>query len=159
MGSTKEMFIQIQEELLNVSNKCENGELSNLDALIEMRNAKQEAEKTLEIIKQFETDRINEIAHEAEQYCGKYRGFEIKSVNGRKVYNYKGISEIEEKQKEAKVLEEQYKNAFEGILKGIVQTTEVDGVKYWIDENGELKQIPELQIGKSYLTVKEVKIK
>ena len=159
MGSTKEMFIQIQEELLNVSNKCENGELSNLDALIEMRNTKQEAEKTLEIIKQFETDKINEIAHEAEQYGGTYRGFEIKSVNGRKVYNYKGISEIEEKQKEAKVLEEQYKNAFEGILKGIVQTTEVDGVKYWIDENGELKQIPELQIGKSYLTVKEVKTK
>jgi hypothetical protein len=151
---TKDYFMQLQEELQQTHELCENGELSNLDALIKMRNAKAQAESILETVKKFEDDRLNEIANEAVQYGGKYCGYEIKSVSGRKNYSFKGISEIEQKESEKKQLEEKYRSAFDGFQKGTVQTTEQGGVRYWIDDNGELKPFPELNIGKSYLTVK-----
>jgi hypothetical protein len=150
----KELFLQIQEELLQINEQAQEGELSNLDALIKMRNAKAEAEKVLEITKVFEDTKLNEISQEAEAYNGVYCGYEIKAVNGRKMYNFKGISEIDQKLNEKAELEEKYKSAFDGFQKGTVQTTVVEDVRYWIDENGELKPFPELTIGKSYLTVK-----
>ena len=154
---TKDYFMQLQEELLLTLQQTQEGELSNLDGLIKMRKAKAEAEKILEIVKAFEDERLNEISQEADSYNGKYCGFEIKSVSGRKMYNFKGISEIEQKEAEKKQLEEKYKSAFDGFQKGTVQTVEEDGVRYWVDDNGELKLFPELNIGKSYLTVKELK--
>ncbi len=155
MGQAKEMFTLIQEELINISNQCENGELSHLDALIEMRKAKKQADQILEIVKSFEDENINEISSEAESYKGLYMGFEIKHVSGRQMYSFKGIEEISEVETKKKDLEEKYKSAFIGFQKGTVQTTIEDDVRYWIDENGELKPFPELNIGKSYLTVKE----
>jgi|688.fasta_scaffold286752_2 hypothetical protein len=154
-----ELFISIQEDLLITSEQAKEGELSNLDALIKMRKAKEKAEKVLEIVKNFEDDRFNEITNEAESYKGIYCGFEIKSVNGRKMYNFKGISEIEEKEVEQKQLKEKYQSAFDGFQKGTVQTVVENDVRYWIDDNGELKPFPELTIGKSYLTVKQKQIK
>lgn len=154
---TQDYFIQVQEELLYIHSQAQEGELSNLDALIKMRKAKQQADKVLEIVKTFEDERLNEISQEAESYNGKYCGFEIKSVNGRKTFNFKGISEIEEKENEKKQLQEKYQSAFDGFQKGTVQTVVENDVRYWIDENGELKPFPELSIGKSYLTVKETK--
>ena len=153
----KDYFMQLQEELLQTTSQAEEGELSNLDALIKMRKAKQEAETILEIVKNFEDARINEISQEAESYGGKYLGYEIKAVNGRKMYSFKGISEIEQKETEKKQLQEKYQSAFDGFQKGTVQTVVEEGVRYWIDENGELKVFPELSIGKSYLTVKQSK--
>jgi len=150
----KELFMQVQEELLQINEQAQEGELSNLDALIKMRNAKAEAEKVLEIVKVFEDDNLNKITQEAEAYNGVYCGYEIKSVSGRKSYNFKGIEEIDQKLNEKSQLEEKYKSAFYGFQKGTVQTTVVEDVRYWIDENGELKPFPELTIGKSYLTVK-----
>jgi len=155
MERSKEMFLQVQEELLELHNQTIEGEVSNLDALIKMRNAKADAEKVLEIVKTFEDDRLNEIASEAESYGGNYQGFEIKSVNGRKMFNYKSIPQITDLESQKKTLEDKFKNAFEGFQKGIVQTTEVDGVRYWIDEDGELQLFPELTIGKSFLQIKD----
>lgn len=157
MGSTSEMFIQIQDELINTKLQVEEGELSNLDGLIKLRQAKEEAEKVLEIVKSFEDERINEIANEAESYKGKYCGYEIKSVNGRKNYNFKGIPEIEEIQSKASELQDKYKNALEGFIKGTVQTVDEDGVKYWVDADGQLNPFPELSYGKSYITVNKPK--
>jgi hypothetical protein len=159
MGATKELFTQIREDLTKTEEECFNGELSNLDALIKMRKVKDECEIILQRIKDFENDRINEIGYEAEQYGGKYCGYEIKSINGRKIFNFKGIEEIEQKEIEVKNIKKQYEIAFDGILKGVVQTTESEGIKYWVDNNGDLKTIPELTIGKSYLTIKEIKQK
>lgn len=155
MERSKEMFLQVQEELLELHNQTIEGEVSNLEALITMRKAKVEAEKVLEIVKTFEDDRLNEIATESESYGGTYQGFEIKSVNGRKMFNYKSIPQITELESQKKTLEDKFKNAFEGFQKGIVQTTEVDGVRYWIDEDGELQLFPELTIGKSFLQIKD----
>jgi chemotaxis protein histidine kinase CheA len=156
---SEDYFVEIENELIEISNQCFEGELSNLDALIKMRKAKEKAETILVTVKTFEDERINEISNEAEQYKGSYCGFEIKAVNGRKSFIFKGISEIEEKETEKKQLEEKYKSAFEGFQKGTVQTVVEDEVRYWIDDSGELKPFPELTIGKSYLTVKQKPIK
>ena len=159
MGKSAELFLAIREELLNTHNQVLEGGLSNLDGLIQMRKAKQQAEAILEDVKRFEDERLNEISQEAESYNGKYCGFEIKSVAGRKLYNFKGIEDVEQAKSTVSQLEDKYKNAFEGFQKGTVQTTEVEGVRYWIDSDGELKPFPELNVGKSFLQVKEVKQK
>ena len=95
MSKVKEMFISIQDELINTKEEAFNGELSNLDALIKMREAKEKAEQVLEIVKDFENEKINEIEQEASKYPNNtYMGFEIKSIAGRKMFSYKGIEEI-----------------------------------------------------------------
>ena len=155
MSKASEMFLEIQTELLDIENQVVEGELSNLDGLIKMRNARTQAEKVLEIVKTFEDNRLNEIANEASQYPDGYCGFEIKMVNGKELFNFKNIPQIVKLDNDKKELEDKFKTAFKGIVKGVVQTTEEDGVKYWIDENSEMQPIPELNIGKSYLLVKE----
>jgi len=156
MPTTKEMFMQIQEELLYTQQQTIEGELSNLDALIKMREAKNEAEKILEAVKIFENDRINEITQEADGFDGRYCGFEIKYINGRKTYSFKGIKEIEDIETKIKEKKDQYQTAFESYQKGLIQTTEVDGFLNWIDDAGELHLFPELNIGKSFLQIKEI---
>jgi|JI10StandDraft_1071094.scaffolds.fasta_scaffold511266_3 hypothetical protein len=155
MSKANEMFLEIQSELLEIENQVIEGELSNLDALIKMRNARTQADKINEIVKTFEDNRINEIANEASQYPEGYCGFEIKMVNGKELYSFKNIPQIVQLDNDKKALEDKFKTAFKGIVKGVVQTTEEDGVKYWIDENSEMQPIPELNIGKSYLLVKQ----
>ena len=156
---TEDYFMAIQEELNITFQQCEEGELSNLDALIKMREAKEKAEIILSFVKKFEDDRINEISNEAESYKGTYCGFEIKMVNGRQMYSYKHIPQISEIENSKKTIEDKFKNAFIGFHKGTVQTTTIEDVKYWIDENGELNLFPELSIGKSFLTVKKINTK
>lgn len=111
----------------------------------------------MDIVKSFEDERLNEISQEVEQYNGKFRGFEIKSVNGRKSYSFKGIPEIEQVSNMLSSTQEKYKNAFEGFQKGTVQTVEENGVRMWIDSDGQLNPFPELTIGKSYITLKQLK--
>ncbi len=157
MSANNEMFLEIKEELINIENEVLEGELSNLDGLIKMRKARQQAESILEIVKSFEDKRMNEIANEASQYPEGYCGFEVKMVNGKELFNFKNIPQITQLDNDKKALEDKFKTAFKGIVKGVVQTTTVEDVKYWIDENSELQPIPELNIGKSYLLVKEKK--
>jgi len=154
---TKDYFMLIQAELVNIKQQCVEGELSNLDALIKMRNAKAQAEKTLEIIKEFENERLNEVANEAESYGGKYCGFEIKQVSGRRTFDFSTCPIVKEKEQLKKDAEEFYKSGFEGYQKGVVQAKEVDGVLHWIDVDGDLQPFPILNIGKSFLMVKEIK--
>lgn len=80
-------------------------------------------------------------------------------VSGRQMYSYKNIPQITEIEENKKVLEDKFKSAFLGFQKGTVQTTIVEDVTYWIDDNGELNLFPELSIGKSFITVKKLKSK
>lgn len=154
---TQDYFMKVQEELHHLHQQTIEGEISNLDALIKMRKAKSEAENILEIVKDFENDRINEISSEAESYGGKYHGFEIKQVNGRKLYDFSTCPIVKEKEQAKKDAEEFYKSGFEGYQKGVVQAKEVDGVLHWIDVDGDLQPFPILNIGKSFIQVKESK--
>ena len=146
MGKYSEMHIALQDEIMNLSHQATEGELSNLDALIEMRKHCDEFEKGLALIKDFEDTRINEIENEASQYPDGYRGFEIKIVNGRKTFNYKGIPAWVEAEENKKNIEEQYRLMFEAKAKGLPHAN--------ISEDGEELPLPEVNYGKSYLTVK-----
>lgn len=157
MQSNSELFIQMQDELINTARLAEEGEMSKLDAVLYMSGYKKNLEEGLAIIKDFEDKNINEIAHEASQYPEGYKGFEIKEVSGRKKYSFKNVPEIEQAQSDVKKLEDKYKSAFDGVVKGTVQVVEDNetGVKYWVDADGCVNPLPELSIGKSYLLIKE----
>ena len=145
MSKYSEMHIALQDEIMNLSHQAVEGELSNLDALIEMRKHREEFEKGLALIKDFEDTRINEIANEASQYPDGYRGFEVKMVNGRKTFNYKGVPAWVEAEENKKNIEEQYRLMFEAKAKGLPHAN--------ISEDGEELPLPEVNYGKSYLTV------
>jgi len=157
MSKASEMHIELQDYLINVANKVEEGELSNLDGLIELRKNKEELEKSLEIIKEFESNRINQIANEAAEYPKGYKGFKITQVSGKKMYKFDNcpiVTQLDQKKKDA---ENFYKSGFEGFQKGTVQGKEVDGVWMWIDGDGDLQPFPEMNVGKSFLQIKEIK--
>ena len=156
MGKYSELHIQLQDELMNLSTRAEEGEITNLDALLEMRSHREEFEKSMALIKDFEETKINEIANEAGQYPEGYHGFEIKAVNGRKTFSYKGIAEVESLEEQLKSTKEKYSSAFEGIQKGNTTLDELpDGKKGWVSPDGETLPLPDLTIGKSFITVKK----
>lgn len=157
MGKSKEMFIKIQDEMVNAIDKYENGEVSVLDTLLYLRDFKKSAEQIVEDVKDFETQNIEEIERESNSFGNSYNGFEIKKVNGRKTFSFKNIAEISELEKSKKELETKYKQAFEGYQKGIVQTTTENNQTFWIDENGELKPFPSVYYSSSYVTIKKQK--
>jgi len=149
MGKHSEMHIALQDEIMSLFNKASEGELTNLDALIEMRKHREEFEKGLALIKDFENRKINEIANEASCYPDGYRGFEVKMVNGRKIFNFEGVPAWVEAEKNIKSIEEQYKMMFEAKAKGLSYAN--------ISADGEELPLPEISYGKSFLTVKAKK--
>lgn len=151
---SKELFYDLQEQMASKFNDVEFGDVSALDTLLYMREIKDYCEKTIEVAKQFEEQFSDLIAKESESFGNIYKGHEIKLVNGRKMYSFKMISEVESIESQLKQTKEKYQKAFEGFQKGIVQTVHENDKTYWIDDNGELKEFPELSYGKSYLTVK-----
>ena len=151
---SKQLFQDLQEQMVSKFNDVEFGDVSALDTLLYMREIKDYCEKTMEVAKQFEEQFSDLISKEAESFGNIYKGHEIKLVNGRKMYSFKMISEVESIESQLKETKEKYQKAFEGLQKGIVQTVQENDKTYWIDENGELKEFPELSYGKSYLTVK-----
>ena len=156
MGKYSELHIQLQDEIINLSTRAEEGEINYLEALLEMRNHREEFEKGLALIKDFESSKINEIANEASQYPDGYHGYEIKSTNGRKTFTYKGIPEVEEKENELKSVKEKYASAFEGVEKGSTTIDFLDnGNRGWVSPDGEVLPFPELSIGSSFITVKK----
>jgi len=159
MGASSEWHISMQDELINTVHQAEEGELSNLDALIELRDNRKHLETGLEIIKQFEDEKINEIASEAHNYPEGYKGVKVTLTNGRKMYSYKGIPEVESHLTEVKKAEEKYRAAFDGVQKGIIEVVESeDGSKGWVDTTtGDILPFPEVNYGKSFLTVKQTR--
>lgn len=151
---SKQLFQDLQEQMVSKFNDVEFGDVSALDTLLYMREIKDYCEKTMEVAKQFEEQFSDLISKEAESFGNIYKGHEIKLVNGRKIYSFKMISEVESIESQLKETKEKYQKAFEGFQKGIVQTVQENDKTYWIDENSELKEFPELSYGKSYLTVK-----
>ena len=157
MGNTSEMFIHIQDDIMNTTAKYDNGDISALDTLLYLRGFKKKAETIIELVKDFENNNIENISSESNNYNGVYKGFEIKKVNGRTSFKFDKIQPIQDLNSKKKEIEDKYKNAFLGYQKGIAQTTDEDGVLKWIDENGELLDFPEITYGSSYITIKETK--
>lgn len=151
---SKDLFFDLQQQMANEFDNVENGNTSSLDVLLYMRNIKDMCEKTMEIAKEYEEQFAETIQKESAQYGNEYKNHEIKMVNGRKLYQFKQIEEVNHLEQMLKSTKDKYQNAFEGFQKGIVQTATDNDQLMWIDESGELKPFPELSFGKSYFTVK-----
>jgi hypothetical protein len=149
MGATKDWHIRIQDELFNTVHRATEGEMSHLEALLALREHRAEMEKSLEIIKEYESEKINEIGNEAAQYPDGYHGFMVSVTNGRKTFSFKGIPEWEEAEQTKKTVEDKYKTMFEAKTKGALHAN--------ISEEGEELPLPEVNYGKSFLTVKPTK--
>ncbi len=149
MGATSELYIKLQDELINTVNQVEEGELSCLDALIELERSRKYLESSLAIIKGFKDTQLNNISNEASEYRDGYRGFMIEVRNGGKMYNYKHIPEWSEADTAKKEIESKYKTMFEAKVKGLEFAN--------VDENGEELPMPVLTYRKSSVVLKEKK--
>ncbi|MBE99349.1 MAG: hypothetical protein CMP77_05140 [Flavobacterium sp.] len=156
------MHIYMQDELINTIQQAENGEINHLDALIDLRQKKDMLEQSIDVIKAYEAEKLDAIEREASKYPNGYRGYDIKVMPGRKTFDFKSIPEIQEIDKSKKEAETKYKAAYEGLQKGIVQTSKLDysdenSELGWVDENGEVLPFPDVNFGKAFLTVKAPK--
>ena len=139
----------IQDNLIDISNKVENGELSVLDGLIQMKKNQDELEKSIEIIKAFKDDNFETIDAESKEYQGEYGGFEIGIRNGGKMFNYKGVSEWVETEAKKKVIEQKYKLMWEAKQKGLPYAN--------VDEDGVALALPEVSYRRSSIIIKAKK--
>lgn len=149
MGATKELHANLQDYLFNIDNQVQEGELSNLDGLILMRENRSECEKSLEIIKDFENKRIAEIANEASKYPKGYKGFLISETSGRKNFDFKAIPEWNYAKENLQNIEAKYKSMFEAKVKGNANAN--------ISEDGEILPLPEIKYTKSFIMIKKSK--
>lgn len=155
---TKEqIIIELEKNVNAVIEQQKNGDINLLDAVLHLRYFKDMFEEILDKVKTFESDNLNEIALASQDYNGSYQGFNFVAITKKGNMNYKGIAEIEQKEKELKSLKDTYKSAYDGVLKGSTVTEEVDGVKMWINSDGELLPLPKQDKGSSYLTLKSAK--
>lgn len=145
MGVTSEMFIQMQDALVNDISRVENGEVHLLEATIELRKQKAFHEQMIENIKSFESENFNEIEVQAKEYQNEYKGSTFEFRNGRKTFDFKGIEEVEIAKDNAKEIEAKYKAAWEMKQKGLAPVDE---------DTGEVLQVPTVKYGKSVMVVK-----
>ncbi len=145
MSKTKELFIGMQDELINTFNAYENGDINVLDAVIYLREQKAFHEEMLKNIKDFESENQHEIELEANANQNEYKGAKFEFRAGRKTFDYSKIEEVATAKNNVKELEQKYKSAWENHQKGLVP---VDA------ETGEILQLPEMKVGKSTMVVK-----
>lgn len=145
MGATSELFIQMQDELVNVCEQVENGDIEILDAVVQMRKQRSFHEEMLKEIGNFENQYFNEIENSAKEYQNEFRGAKFEFRGGRKTFDFKGIKEIETANTKLKDAKSKYQLAWEMNQKGQVS---VD------PDTGEVLQIPAVKYGKSSMVVK-----
>lgn len=148
MGKSSEMFMRMREELAYIESQNESGYSSNLDALLEMREYRSGAEDIIELVKNFENNKISEISQEALLHNGKYKGFQITETAGRKSFDYSNVPEVQIAKENLVKTEEKYKTMFNAKINGNPHAH--------ISEDGEELPLPELKIGKSFITVKKI---
>lgn len=149
MGKSSELFIAMQDELMNTIHRAKEGEISNLDAVIDLRESRKELENALGIIKEFEDDNLEQIASEASEYKDGYKGYQFEYRNGRKMYSFKGIPDWQEADKNKKEIEKKYRSMLDAKINGAVHAN--------ISEDGEELPLPDISYGKSSLVVKPLK--
>lgn len=131
-------------DILSFIQKAEDGEMSLLDAVIQLRKIKESCESTLSFIKEFEDKYKDQIETEANAYQNEYKGATFEFRSGGKMFNFKGISEIDQKEAELKALKDRYQSAWENKQRGLLAVT----------EDGEELQLPTVSYRKSSMIVK-----
>lgn len=144
MNEEPHPFYQIQDQFIRIAEKVESGNMMVLDAVIEFRKAKAFFESQLDLIKSFEEQYQSQIESEANAYQNEYKGAKFEFRSGGKIFNFKGISEIDTKESELKDLKAVYQAAWENKQKGLLAVT----------EDGEELQLPTVNYRKSSMIVK-----
>lgn len=145
MIGSKEYYEKIQLEIESQIIKACEGEINHLDALIELENHKAKMNKSLELIQEFKDEFISEIESESLEHNKIYNGYKIQVQGGSKIFNFKGIKEVQEKEEELKAIKEKAKQAFLSKEKGMLN----------VDENGEEVELPTISYKKSFVTIKK----
>lgn len=144
-----QIFVQLQDHLMNTIHQVKEGELSNLDAVIQLRENRKSLEDAISIIKEYENENLDQIAAEASEHKEGYKGYQFEFRNGRKMYSFKGIPDWEEAEKTKKEVEKKYKLMLEAKINGSVHAN--------VTEDGEELPLPEISYGKSSLVVKPIR--
>lgn len=134
----------IRTEINNLINNHKNGNISLLDVVINLRQKRQFFEEILGEMKKWEKSNEDLIQNEALQYENKYKGASFEFRSGGKIFDYKGIKEIDELEKELKNKKELYKTAWENKQKGLLAVT----------EDGEELQLPNIRYRAGSMIVK-----
>lgn len=152
MGRTKELFAElreqdphhiIQDQLMSIIGGVEDGNVSVLDGLIEVKQHQEHLENSLELVKAYKDQNFDMIEAEAKEHEGLYRGFEVGVRNGGRYFTYKRIKKWQEIEAEKKRIEEQAKQAFLNKEKGLLTAT----------QDGEEIELPEVNYRKSSVIV------
>lgn len=146
MIGSKELFLELQEQMANEITNYENGNISVLDCLISLKEKKTVCENILNEVKEFESKYIDEITFQSDQYKERYNGFKIEVRNGRKNYDFSKIKEIIIAESNVKELKDYYKKAYEMKMKGVLMAS----------EDGEEIELPEMSVSKSSVIVKAI---
>lgn len=149
MGKTKELYTELQDELINQSNLVENGEISFLDALIYMEEERRYLEDSLAIIKEFKADNLDDISNEASEFKDGYRGYKFEIRSGGRMFNFKHIPEWQTYDSGKKDCEARYKAMLDAKLKGSTFAN--------VTEDGEELPLPKITYRKSSLIIKKQK--
>lgn len=144
-----ELHIKMQDELMNTVHRAENGEISMLDAFIQIEEERKQLENSLAIVKSFKDDQFENIANEALEYPEGYKGFTVEVRSGGKMYNYKSIPEWQDADQKKKEVEHKYKVMLEAKLSGSSFAN--------ISEEGEELPLPEISYRKSSIILKTKK--
>lgn len=116
-----------------------------LDTFLELRKKREELKLLLDLINDFESENINEIELAIIENHKEYSGAKFEARNGRKIFNFKNITEVTELENKLKATKKKYQIAFEAKQKG----------NSMIDEDtGEFLQVPTMSQGKSSIIVK-----
>ena len=131
----------MKEKIEQIILDASNGDISLLDATIELNKLKKELESNLKLIKEFTDENLENIVSEASVYNYEYNGFEIKKRAGGIMYDFSVVPEIKEKK-------DFYKSMAEIKLKGGMPVT----------ADGEvIETLPEIKYRKSSLIIKPIK--
>ena len=145
MIGSKELYEEIQQQIESQIIKACEGEITYLDALIELENHKRLFEQSMKLIDDFKDEFISEIETESLEHNKNYNGYKIQVQGGSKIFNFKGIKEVQKKEEELKAIKEKAKQAFLSKEKGMLN----------VDENGEEVELPTISYRKSFVTVKK----
>jgi len=117
-----------------------------LETLVQLQQIEDELTESLNLIKSFKEEHLEEIVRDAEAYGGTFGGYEIKQRSGRRILSYKNIAEYVEAKNQLKSIEDKYKAVLESKLKGLIN----------VNEDGEEMEVPSVSYAKSSLTIKKI---
>ena len=146
MGISKDLFLELQQEISHEIDCFEEGNQSSLDAFINLREQRKMHEECIALIKQFEDEYKNTIESDAEGYPSGYNGYKIECRSGGVTYDYSDLKEWQQAEQTKKDIEAKYKQAYLSKQKGLMP----------LSDDGEVLDLPTPKYRKGSIILKKV---